>query len=200
MGRRELCEAREDGCKSLAQSKWWLVQNPGGGTLTRGSRPRVCRSSLHFSKPREPRQVQLLPGTAPAGMDGRALSPGPSGSSCYGDGAGGERWGRAGGSDKARLHSWGRVGRRWKDWEARRRGEGPSATWAGLPPRRPPFRLQPALWARTPEAAGSGSARAETRDVHALGAGADRGAAGADARGNWLWEGLRVGGVSGSRA
>ena len=25
MGRRELCEAREDGCKSLAQSKWWLV-------------------------------------------------------------------------------------------------------------------------------------------------------------------------------
>ena len=105
-------------------------------------------------------------------------------------------------------HSWGRVGRRWKDWEARRSGEGPSATWAGLSPRRFPF---PPMAPSLPAAAcplGPYTRGSRELGVHVQRRGVCtrweqmpiEGAAGADARGNWLWEGLRVGGVSGSRA
>lgn len=111
-----LCQAGEDASKSLAQGKWWLARL-GEEAGLENPNLRCCRWSLQRYQPRATQPAQPLPGAGAGGEGWAGLitrpRAGPGGSGCHGFGAGGVRRGRAGGSDKARLHSWGRVGRRW---------------------------------------------------------------------------------------
>lgn len=118
--------------------------------------------------PSEPSFLQVQGATAGlvlfgggAGWDGCTglitPSPKPRGSCCHGDTlVGSVRWGWAGGSDKAMLLRWGRVGWRWREEEPRclmgaSSWEVLSTTWACLPP--PPSLPFPSIPPSLPAAA-----------------------------------------------